>query len=54
MLVSCTGLVLGLVSFYSRTRGEWSQYAQGEEGREDKLGSKSDFTRVYIHFGCTT
>ena len=27
---------------------------QGEEGREDKLDSKSDYTRVYIHFGCTT
>ena len=32
---------------YSRIRGEWSQYAQGKEGREDKLDSKSDYTRVY-------
>ena len=39
---------------YLRTRGKWSQYTQREEGREDKLDSKSDYTRVYIHFGCTT
>ena len=43
-----------LMSFIQGLRGKWSQYTQGEEGREDKLDSKSNYTRVYIHFGCTT
>ena len=43
-----------LMSFIQGLRGKWSQYAQGEEGREGKFDSKSDYTRVHIHFGCTT
>ena len=31
-----------------RIREKWSQYTQGEEGKENKLDSKSDYTRVYI------
>ena len=52
--MSRTGVILDLVSFIQGCRGKWSQYAQGEEGKEKKLNTKSDYTRAYIHFGCTT
>ena len=49
MLVSRTGVILDLESFVQEYRGKWSQYAQGEEGREDKLDSKSETTLGFIY-----